>query len=71
MGGASRDGGDRVKRVRRAALVIRDPSGYGPAADGISTRHPRSGIVSLRLLLALWATAIYAVYWFGYLRGAL
>jgi len=22
-----------------------------------------------RLLLALWAVAIYAVYWLGYLRG--
>jgi hypothetical protein len=23
----------------------------------------------MRLLLALWAVAVYAVYWLGYLRG--
>jgi len=27
--------------------------------------------VSLRLVLALWAAAIYAIYWLGYLRGPL
>jgi hypothetical protein len=31
----------------------------------------RSRVVSLRLVLALWAAAIYAIYWLGYLRGPL
>jgi hypothetical protein len=36
------------------------------------SREPVAGrVVSLRLVLALWAAAIYAVYWLGYLRGPL
>jgi len=27
--------------------------------------------VSLRLVLGLWAAAIYVIYWLGYLRGPL
>src|SRR5262245_34498179 len=66
---ASRRDRDLVKGV--AALVIRRGSGYGPASHAFRTLSASDRVVILRLLLALWAAAIYAIYWYGYLRGAL
>jgi len=42
--------------LSRAAHAARHPS-------------PRNDVVTLRLVLLLWAAAIYVVYWLGYLRG--
>ena len=42
------------------------------AADPTSfviSRGPEYGRRPMRLVLALWAAAIYAIYWLGYLRG--
>jgi hypothetical protein len=61
--------GAGVKKVR--ALVIRTASGYGPASHESSCARRRSHLVILRIALAIWAACIYAVYWLGYLRGAL
>ena len=42
--------------LSRAAHAARQPSSPSDA-------------MTLRLVLALWAAAIYAIYWLGYLRG--
>ena len=60
---------DPVKRC--AVLVIHAASGYGPASHALRRHRSRSHVVILRLVLGLWAAAIYAIYWLGYLRGAL
>jgi hypothetical protein len=48
--------------IRRVPAILRLP--MPPPAP-----NPRSPRTTLRLVLGLWAAAIYAVYWFGYLRG--
>jgi hypothetical protein len=53
------------------ALVIRTASGYVPASHEPFCARRRSHPVIARVVLAIWAAVIYAVYWLGYLRGAL
>ena len=69
IGASVRGVGGDVKEV--GALVIRTASGYVPASHEPSCARRRSHLVILRIALAIWAACIYAVYWLGYLRGAL
>jgi hypothetical protein len=48
-------------------LAIPGPSRYSSALR--DDNGPETSRVTARLVLALWALAIYAVYWMGYLEG--
>ena len=49
-------------------LVIRGASRYCPAPRMQPPIH-RTDFVT-RLALGIWAAAMYAIYWLGYLRGS-
>lgn len=57
--------------IRQAAppLVIQQASGYTSARHAPPDDRPGIVLVTVRLALGLWAAAIYAIYWLGYLRG--
>jgi hypothetical protein len=43
---------------------------FRPSHEPTCARR-RSHLMIARVVLAIWAAVIYAVYWLGYLRGAL
>jgi hypothetical protein len=50
----------------------RHPAGFrllSRAADAPRPPPTASDAVIARIVLALWAASIYAIYWLGYLRG--
>jgi hypothetical protein len=57
-----------VKSVR-SARHLRAFRLLSRAAHAARHPSPRSDVVTLRVVLLVWAAAIYAVYWLGYLRG--
>jgi hypothetical protein len=55
-----------------AVCGARHPRGFrllSRAAHAPRNPSARSAVVTPRLLLGLWAAAIYIIYWLGYLRG--
>jgi len=63
----------RLRARSRVLRCARHPEGFPlfSRAHAFPGTRRRSRVVSLRLVLALWAAAIYAIYWLGYLRGPL
>jgi hypothetical protein len=68
---------DRASPARIGAVKgprsARHPQGFPlfSRAHAFPEARRRSPVVSLRLVLGLWAAAIYVIYWLGYLRGPL